>query len=208
MLPLDAQNYMRELQYIKYAAYLNGYDENVIDGSVVKHSKAIRKRNMSSLFSQMDGDVKKRIAVHFAPEVTNKLKKVFGKFKIELAFKTNKLKDFLGTTKDKTENVDKTGIYEVACGDCNKKYIGQTRRSIMTRFKEHVKINVDVRSAVGEHIVTHNHRVPKQNLKLRKHVTNFSQLDAYESIFMYKEADSLMNAKEAPIRSTLFHFIE
>ncbi|KAJ8958672.1 hypothetical protein NQ318_016397 [Aromia moschata] len=47
-------------------------------------------------------------------------------------------KRFLGNPKDKLDNNEKSGIYEISCKDCDQKYIGQTKRSILTRFKEHM----------------------------------------------------------------------
>ena len=49
----------------------------------------------------------------------------------------NKL-HLLGNPKDKIELNERSGIYEISCKDCNLKYVGQTKRPIITRFKEHM----------------------------------------------------------------------
>ena len=50
----------------------------------------------------------------------------------------NKLQQLLGNPKDKIELNERSGIYEISCKDCNLKYVGQSKRSIIIRFKEHM----------------------------------------------------------------------
>lgn len=134
---------------------------------------------------------------------------MFKKYNTELVFSsTNKLKNKLGCScsKDRVNDVEKSGIYEISCNDCDEIDIGQTRRNIATRFKEHVNMRAAVKTAVGEHIIENNHRISLENLKLVKNVTNTFELDAYESLYMHKDNEKLMNTLEAPIQSSLFRF--
>jgi hypothetical protein len=48
-----------------------------------------------------------------------------------------KLKDSLGNPKDKNEMLQKSAIYQVECEGCDSVYIGQTKRSLKTRFGEY-----------------------------------------------------------------------
>ena len=48
------------------------------------------------------------------------------------------LRQMLSQPKGKTVTQDKTNvIYEIPCGGCNKKYVGQTGRKLATRLHEH-----------------------------------------------------------------------
>lgn len=118
---------------------------------------------------------------------------------------------FLPTTKDKVEDEDKSGIYEVQCKDCTKLYIGQTRRKLATRFKEHcshIKHNRSSKSAVALHALEFDHLdVNKECVTLKKHVSNPLLLNAWESIYMYQNKTKLMNTDVAPINSPLFNFL-
>lgn len=205
-LPLNANNYMTEYNYIKQAAVLNGYDANIIDRMIQRHANMKRRRNATSLTSQTQTQTKRRVCVQFAPVITNQLKRVFDRQNMTLVFSsTNKLKQKLGSTKDKTRKEEKSGIYKIECSDCELVYVGQTRRNITTRFKEHMDLRRAVKSAVSNHIITENHKIEQSGLSLIKHVTNSFQLDAFESLHMRKNADRLMNTMEAPIQSTLFN---
>jgi hypothetical protein len=83
----------------------------------------------------------KRNSVPFFPAITNGMKKVFKQHKIDLVTTSSgyKLKNQLHSPKDMKPTNEKSGLYEIKCGirNCHYKYIGQTRRSITARFKEH-----------------------------------------------------------------------
>jgi hypothetical protein len=109
------------------------------------------------------------------------------------------LKNKLMTTKDKRDPIEKSEIYEIKCGtqNCGYKYIGQTRRSIKTRYKEHkshTTNNHHELSSVANHMNNKLHggqrRCPHDfeilNLKLLKNVQQQQKLDANESIFLHK----------------------
>lgn len=112
-----------------------------------------------------------------------------------------------GSLKDKTDDVDKSGVYEVSCSGCDEVYIGQSRRKIKIRYREHKNLKAAVPTAVATHIMQNDHRITKTNLRLVKWVKNANELDAYESIYMMKNATKLMNTLDAPIRSNLFNIV-
>ena len=66
---------------------------------------------------------------------------MFKKFNITLAISNRfNIKNLTqANTKDTDPPNKKSGIYKVNCKDCCKCYIGQTRRNIETRMKEHCR---------------------------------------------------------------------
>ncbi|KAJ8962600.1 hypothetical protein NQ318_000993, partial [Aromia moschata] len=116
----------------------------------------------------------------------------------------------LGNPKDKIDINEKSGIYEISCKDCDQKYIGQTKRSILTRFKEHMahlKYGRTEKSCVAQHAFDNNHMIDINNLKLIRNVTNSRQLDAFESLEIIK-CNKSMNKDNGPIpTSPLFALI-
>ncbi|KAJ8942119.1 hypothetical protein NQ318_000714 [Aromia moschata] len=123
-----------------------------------------------------------------------------------IAMKTGTL---LGNPKDKIDNNEKSGIYEI-CKGCDPEYIGQTKRSICTRFKEHMahlKYGRTEKSCVAQHAFDNNHRIDTNNLKLIRNVRNSRQLDAFESLEIIK-CNNSMNKDNGPIpTSPLFALI-
>ncbi|KAJ8942180.1 hypothetical protein NQ318_002853, partial [Aromia moschata] len=72
----------------------------------------------------------------------------------------NKLQTLLCNPKDNIDNNEKSGIYEINCKDSDQKYIGQTKRSILTRFKEHMahlKYGRTEKYCVSQHAFDNNH---------------------------------------------------
>lgn len=210
-LPLNIKNYMDELKNIKYAALVNGYSEQMVDKLVATHSNRMRRRNITSLTPERDQP--KRISMPYIPEITNKLKSVFKRHGFDIVYSSNnKLQNSIVRLKDKTNELKKSGIYEIACGECDEVYTGQTKRSVEVRFKEHltgVQKREATKSAVALHSLEYDHtHWSIENVKLKKQVNNAYKLDAYESIYMYLNRSIAMNTMPAPIRSPLFRYIE
>lgn len=73
----------------------------------------------------------------------NKNTKFWSKFsiikisKLHLKFKTT-WNSCLGNTKDKITMLKKFGIHKIECDSCEEFDLGQTRRKVETRFKEHL----------------------------------------------------------------------
>ena len=172
---------------------------------------------MSTLFSQKEVENKKnRVRITYNPRVTSKLKSTFEKENMQLVHSVpNKLGAMLGSTKDKTNIEDKSGIYELTC-TCLDQYIGQTRRRISTRVNEHknaIKRNQPTKSAVAAHAIEKLHlNISSLNFKVKKVVNNPALLDAYESYFIHnyhkKNPNSnLMNTDNGNISSYLFNCV-
>jgi hypothetical protein len=64
------------------------------------------------------------------------LQRIFRNHQNDLMYSNKgKLKDSLGNPKDKTNLLQKSGIYQVECDGCDS--VGQAKRSLKTRFGEH-----------------------------------------------------------------------
>lgn len=212
-LPLSIVNYMKELNTIKRIANVNGYTADEIDELVNKHSRKIQKQSSSTLFSQQQSDQTSRVPFKFNHTITNYMKPIMKKHKLEMVCSSqNKLKDTLGNPKDKLDEHQKSGVYKILCSECQKIYIGQTRRNILQRFKEHcshIKFNRPTKSSVAEHSLAETHfNMTKDNLKLITQTRMIRRLDAIESMHIHKNKNHLMNNVYGPISSSLFNFVK
>ena len=74
---------------------------------------------------------------------TKYITKLFKHTNVNIAFKTNNTLGHILThnthtnTKNTSDKFHESGIYQLTCKDCNKKYIGQNGRRFHTRFREH-----------------------------------------------------------------------
>lgn len=128
------------------------------------------------------------------------------------------LKNILGSTKDKKEWEEKSGVYKIECSHCGKKYIGQTRRLVAKRFQEHVgeaeaaKKKKDkkreFKSAVAKHIVEEKHSITSKDVSVIKEITDWRKLEAYESLCISREQqNTLINEDRGNGHSPLFKHI-
>ena len=68
--------------------------------------------------------------------------------------------------KDRPKKTNKCGvIYDIKCGDCDNHYVGETARSLETRFKEHTD-GKHLSSAVCEHMNNTGHKVHFEDVKV------------------------------------------
>ena len=96
--------------------------------------------------------------------------------------------------KEKTPNKQKSGIYKIQCNDCDKVYIGQTRRIIKQRGIEHRRdaVNREVeKSAMVRHFCDAEHDIDF-NPKLVKGTQKNCTLNILESIEIFKNKDNIM----------------
>jgi hypothetical protein len=101
-----------------------------------------------------------------------------------------KLGELLGNPKDQVDTLQKSGIYQIDCLGCSASYIGQSRRSITTRFNDHrrnIRKNHPELSSIADHVISHingprsKHDVNLDNFSLLKEVRRPDHLDASES---------------------------
>lgn len=208
-IPLSVIQYKSEYEYIKKVANENGYPDSLVDRLIKKHTLKINRMNLTTLYHDSKKEKDKiRVSSYYNPNVTNNLNKVFNEFDMQCVYRSNnKLMNVLGSTKDKKENAQKSGIYSISCDDCDSVYIGQTKRAIETRFKEHIswiKKKDPNKSAFAAHILKTEHSFENQQCaKLIKQVIDVRRLDAYESYYIQTN-ENVMNLDNGNIESILF----
>jgi hypothetical protein len=151
------------------------------------------------------------------PAFTNKLQAVFKKHQIKMVHSTRgNLGEILGNPKDQVKTLQKSGIYQIDCLGCSASYIGQSRRSITTRFNDHhrnIRKNHPELSSIADHVISHmkdlrsKNDINLDNFSLLKEVRRPDHLDAFESYYNLKakkEGKVLLNNDDGNVNSTLF----
>ena len=205
-LPLSPEGREKELSHIFEVARLNGYTERSVKAIINKRSRVNHRRTFTTLLPIKD-NLKRRSSI-FVPELSSKLNSKLRKFGIDLVFSStkNQLKSLLGSTKDPVNSLGKSGIYEIKCQQCEMTYIGQTKRTLETRFKEHVaeitKATKEVgkglthafKSTVAEHSYTKSHTFSTDDIRIIRHIHTPGKLDVAESLEIIKRnPNTLLN---------------
>jgi hypothetical protein len=207
-IPLDKNDFDKEFKLITEIAKFNGYEKDLILKMVRKQKWSKDLRMVSTLNNGPENKVI-RSSMVFYPKISDGLTNIFKNYGVNIVTsKNNNLKALLGTTKDKIEEGGKSGIYKIQCEECDKCYVGQTKRNIDIRFKEHlrnVKNQEDDKSPVAEHLLNTNHNI--KSAKLLKNVNNYRELNIREAIEMSKNKNNLLNWDLSPLQNSLLKLI-
>lgn len=221
-VPMSDQDFAREKEYILETGKKNGYHTEAIGARIRKIQGKTRQLQLSTLFKE---EVKmkpprKRFSLIYEERTSRVMRRAFEKIGMDAAHSSRmfQLKTLLGSAKDKKTIEEKSGIYCIKCPECGNKYIGQTRRLIVTRFNEHINESRAARkagnkgrhfySAVAKHICEKGHNIGIQDVSVIKEVYDRRKLDFYESLTMKREnEDILMNEEKGGGDTPLFKFI-
>lgn len=121
---------------------------------------------------------------------SNKIEKILKKQNIKVAYTTNNnLANKLQNHQSYDEH-NRNGIYKIQCEECKLNYVGQTKKPIKERYREHLKAykNPNIyKSNLATHAINTGHEFPNlQNLKLIKQVDKGKKMDILENLYIYK----------------------
>ena len=108
--------------------------------------------------------------------------------------------------------LDKSGVYEIQCDNCEYKYIGQTGRSFLIRFNEHMRSwkNKKSDSNLAIHLLENNHNCSIKNLKIlhvEKKGSKLNFLEAFEIDKAIKRNEKLMNDQTDILHSKILKIL-
>jgi hypothetical protein len=141
-----------------------------------------------------------------------KITNVFKPTNVKIAYVTNTTFNILRIENQQNEH-DNNGIYELRCNTCKLWYIGQTRRDLKVRHKEHVRYNIYIRpqSAYAVHIVdnTHEYGTLHETIKLLKTCNKGTKLNCWETIYMqvYQQQGLLIQEQQTLEQNPLFNLV-
>ena len=198
-VPLSPEKFEKERQFLKSVAVSNGFQSKIIDDIIQQKDRPRRTEDPVS------NDESQRIVLPYNKHLCKGLHKIFNKYNLKVIFKSiNSLRSLLGSPKDPIEEKEKSGVYEIKCGDCEKSYIGQTKRNIKTRFNEHInyyKYNHLGSSGLGNHLINTRHKTKNLQLKLLKEVNKEEHLLYWESLFIQaRDERKLLNEDRGKIQ--------
>jgi hypothetical protein len=205
-VPMNNDDYNKELNTIKFMAQDNGYDSRIID-------KLIRKKSNKTNNPTNKSRNNKYITLKYGNTLNYKVSNILKNHGYTVSYKTtNKLQDLINPLNAPTgDKFDGSGVYKIHCNECPKYYIGQTGRSFRTRFKEHLPKNTSAqKSNYADHLIEsgHNYKSLEDNLQILHKCKKSSLMSTLENYEIYKavksEANILLNDKINSQANSLF----
>ncbi|KAI8496553.1 hypothetical protein Bbelb_258520 [Branchiostoma belcheri] len=152
----NPQDREAEKEHITQALLNCGYPKWAVSKATApKRSTTDRNRQSNSSTRQNRG----LVVLPYVKNTSEALRRIFGTHGVKTCFKpTRTLRQLLVAPKDRTPKEQKCGvIYHIRCagqnirGPCPETYIGETERSLKTRFLEHRRPSSNT-SEVSQHI--------------------------------------------------------
>jgi hypothetical protein len=121
---------------------------------------------------------------------TKAVTKLFKNRDISISYRTkNNIKHLL-TIKETKKKYNLSGVYQLRCTECLKRYVGQTGRTFESRYKEHIRYikNNETNSKFSQHILdtTREYGTIEKIMKPLHFSKEGSLLDTYERLHIYE----------------------
>ena len=204
-IPLSESDRDAERSVIMQLGRMNGYHQRTIN-------KIIRQEELKThpLYST-DKDKEPKIwrCLSYYQNEVAQVEKILNKQKVSCAFKTSS--NLIKVLKQKPTLKDRlkmSGVYRVKCDECEKFYIGETRRSIATRIKEHRECRH--RSTFGRHLLDAGHSSKNDNnIKILHCENRYFKLNFLEAYEIWKERhnQNLLNEQVFIGKDPLFKYV-
>ena len=188
----SATDFKAEKQYITQALANCGYPSWTFN-RVSKPKETSSKANQEFVR-------KGKVVLPYIKGISEALKRTFNSYGITVCFKpTQTLRQLLVAPKDKTEKKDITGpVYMNPCqgqtdqGPCTEVYIGETERSLKTRFLEHRRPS-STTSEVSQHIHIESpgHHVDLEKVQILDREPRYFERGVKEAIYIRVNQPSL-----------------
>ena len=115
----------------------------------------------------------------------------------------NKLNSIIKVHKDRNALLTNTDvIYKIGCKNCDASYVGQTKRQLQTRLKEHksnIKLDKTKHTVVSEHSVKFDHTFDWDNARILEIEHNYKKRLTAEMIHIKEQANGINLNKDTEL---------
>ncbi|KYN07988.1 hypothetical protein ALC62_01038 [Cyphomyrmex costatus] len=175
----------------------NGYPLKFLFSCINDRINSLKYYNINRN-SIMNNGIKRKnnyLVVPYHKNVSEKFKNIINIPNTDIAYKPiNNLSSIIKTGKDKLDKFDNTNVvYKINCKDCDMTYVGQTKRRLKTRLKEHRDgwKRINNTSVVSKHQVNCNHDIDWDNTAILDNEPIYFKRSISEMIHIKNQTNSL-----------------
>lgn len=188
-LPLSEEELQKELCTIENIAQSNKFCKQTIKKLITKKQKRLAFQLIYPKINDQENN-QKYASLSYCGTLSENIANTLSKHNIKVAFKSqNNISNIIHNPKDKTNKFDKSGVYKLKCSECDDFYIGQSGRSIKTRYLEHFRSYrlQKTDSTFANHCLEQKHKFPNlNNTEILHYSTKGQKLNYLESLEIYK----------------------
>lgn len=154
-----------------------------------KNNNVIKKENKREIL----------LSLPYIPETFEKVSNNLKQFGIQTVPQiNNNLSNIIRRGKDRQEKNEQTNIvYRIDCKDCNASYVGESKRTLGTRVKEHIANmkKENKKFVINEHTKNCKHKFDFENTRILDRESNWRKRLISEMVNI-KLQDNSINIKE------------
>jgi hypothetical protein len=193
-------NLRKEKKHLLSTLERNGYSREVTERTFRRHLRN-KKSTPEESASELDLD-RPTALLPYAKGTTDKVGRILRRHNIRTIFAPpRKIGQTLRPVKDRIRN-ENPGVYKVPCEDCEALYIGETKRQVRTRLREHetaCRLSQPDKSALAEHHLVTGHRIDFGGAKTIAVEDRWWRRKIREAIEIEKEPRVLNRDSGAPL---------
>jgi len=159
----DERFHLENLDIVKAILLNNGYPLTMLNKLIVKRHKYLKNKIGGSHVTINDQLDNRNfiLTVPYTGRLSNDIRRIVKNF-VDVRFSIpKKLDTLIRKGKDRLDDFRRTEVvYQIECRDCDQVYIGQTKRHLETRVKEHKN---NIKNPSGNFSVVTNHRISLQH---------------------------------------------
>jgi len=115
----------------------------------------------------------------------------------------NNLNNFIKVHKDTNNYFSNNNVvYKIFCKDCDASYVGQTKRQLRTRIKEHisnVRSSNSKQSVIAEHTLKYSHSFDWDNIKILDSEPNYYKRLTSEMLHIKEQTNGINSQKDTEL---------
>ncbi|RLU26748.1 hypothetical protein DMN91_000545 [Ooceraea biroi] len=198
----DSRFHTANLSLVRDILINNCYPAGFINKHIKKRIKEIKYKETAhpaAVNNQVSKDT--FIKIPFVNNVSEMIKKSLNKYGVRTVFSiSNKLDGIVKLGKDRLDSKLLSGVvYKIDCNNCSACYIGQTKRHLETRLKEHmanVKKDVGCYSVVSKHRVDCGHEFDWLGVDVLHRENNTKKRELAEMFFIKRHEYTINSQKD------------
>jgi len=185
---------------------INQRIKHLVSSGVIlnRHNNSEDKSNENVLVEEEE-TTKKFVVIPYINRISDMVVSSIKKSnKVNIGYRClNKLNMIIKTHKDKNlHSQNSSVVYKINCNDCDASYVGQTKRQLKTRIKEHknnINGNINRFSVISEHIIKEKHDFNWDKVKILDHETNYHKRIISEMLHIKEQKNGINLNKDTEL---------
>jgi len=207
--------HQKNFEFVINALLDNGYPLAFIFDKIKKRIKTliVKKSSNNSLSNNNlesdDPEIKKILVIPYINKISELVAATIDKSRYVIGYRTlNNLGGFVRVHKDTVETFSNNNVvYKISCRDCEASYVGQTKRQLKTRVKEHCNNFKSISanpSVITEHAMQLSHSFDWDNVKILDTEKNYFKRSVSEMIHIKEQSLGLNAQKDTELLDSAY----